>query len=154
MGSRLAATAVLLHQLARTASTTAGSGDGVGITSCDPRDQNQLWEPLSPASSTDAPPQPIRHTDGQHGTSCISAQPCAARAANCMVALAPCNASDPFQLFRYNASTGVVFVPTGAAGPKVPPTEEQCLNVWGNKRSPGYAIDVFTCGTKPVPTGL
>ena len=125
--------------------SAAAAASGVGIVTCDASDPRQSWKPLSPAGSADAPPQPIKHSGG----GCVSAQPCAARGAHCMLAVVPCNATDPFQLFRFNASTGVVSVPPAAA-PKA--TDAQCWNVWGNKRQTGYAIDVYTCGSSPVPS--
>jgi hypothetical protein len=120
----------------------------VGIVACSPNDPLQLWEPLSDAGVGSAP-QPIRH----HGGACISAQPCADRASNCALGLVACNATDPFQLFSFNASTGVVRVPPAAAGPRVSPSKPQCWNVWGNRRTPGFAVDVCPCGPPPIPTG-
>jgi hypothetical protein len=136
-----------LLSLASSAAATPPA-NGVGIATCTAKagKAHQAWAELS-----EQPQSQIRTLDG---AGCVSAAGCAARSPTCFLAAEPCNASDAFQRFSYNASTGVVHVPPGAAGPKVPPSDPQCWNVWGNKRSSGFMIDVFTCGGEVGPDAV
>jgi hypothetical protein len=137
----------------------------VGLAACG-SSPNQVFEPLSAEplqpiklkaatsqSTGDSEPllQGLQPVSGV--SSCISAANCAGRSPTCHLSLVPCSTTDPFQLFTYNASTGVVHVPPGAAGPKAPLGVPQCFNVNSNGRRPGFLLDVFTCagGGSPGP---
>ena len=91
---------------------------------------------------------PIAAADGGccvTGLSCLDCGP------SCSLTCVQCNASDVYQLFEYNASTGAVVVPDAAApqcakhgrpamkGP-------WCWNLFANARKPGTAIDAYPCG--------
>ena len=107
----------------------------------------QRWKPLVATGSGGAP---IVSADG---SCCISTLSCHTCASDCRLSCAPCNHTDAYQRFEYNASTGVVGVPAAAApdcsarpslhGP-------WCFNLFANARSDGQAVDVYTCG---YPTG-
>ena len=110
----------------------------------------QDWEPLTETLG------PIRRESG----GCISAAGCGPATGvhppspfspSCALTVVECNATDPFQLFNFNATSGMVFAPHGAlmAAGRKPIGENtslpQCFNANDNSRAKGAWLDLWYC---------
>eukprot|EP01046_Picozoa_sp_COSAG06_P077891 COSAG06_NODE_25580_length_633_cov_1.284644_1_plen_116_part_10 len=106
--SYLSLSLALLLPVLLTASVVNPTTNGVGVATCaaKPANAHQVWSALSE--------RPLSPISTLGGGSCISAVGCATRSPTCYLSAEPCNSSDPFQLFSFNASTGIVQVPPGA----------------------------------------
>ena len=121
---------------------TADPPQKVGVAKCGNAALRQGWKTLREGLA------PIAAADGR---CCVTSLSCLDCGPSCSLTCVPCNASDIYQLFEYNASTGAVVVPDAAAPQCAKhgrPARKGpwCWNLFANARKPGTAIDAFPCG--------